>query len=148
MNYPESKIGIILVGQTIESHSVLNNALSHLGLDISLKYFFEVSKAIQYLKSVPDYKPDMIFLEPEKNDNCLGAVAQIRALHQFDSVSLVLYNSALLTLDCEEIFAKGANAYIRKQDFTGLKKMLRHVIGIDHQFHAGNMNRETYMLSL
>ncbi|MFT3796439.1 hypothetical protein [Flavobacterium sp.] len=65
MEYPGNKINIVLVGQNIESQLVFNNALSSLGMDISL-----------------------------------------------------------------------------------LKKILRQLIGIDHQFHAGNMNRETYMVSL
>ncbi len=149
MEYPGNKINIVLVGQSIESHLVFNNALSSLGMDISLKYFFELPKAIQYLEHFADHKPDMLFLEPGKNDDCLASIRQIRELHRFDDLSVVLYDSGMQSLDCEEAFAKGTNVYIhRKQDFAGLKKILRHLIGINHQFHAGNMNRETYMVSL
>lgn len=149
MNHSGSNINIVFIGQNIESRIVFNNALSNLGLNISLKYFFKLPQAIQYFDNLRVRKPDMIFLAPDRNDNCLNSIQQIRALHSFDTISILLYDSGLQTLNTEEVITGGTNVYIhRSHDYIGLKKILRHAINVDHQFHPGNMNRKIYMLSL
>lgn len=149
MNHQVNKINIIFVGQHIESQIVFNNALSNLKLNLSMKSFFKLNKAIQYLDECQLHKPDMIFLETGTNQNCLESIRQIKALHQYRNVSIVLYDSGLQSLDNEEALAGGTNVYIhRSRDYDDLKKILGHVIRVDHDFRLGNRNRDAYWVSL
>jgi len=143
------KISILLVGQNIENQIVFNNALKSLNRSHSTQCFFEMEKAMVYLSAENTSKPNLIFLEAGKKQDCIDDVSGIRNASSLNSVSIALFGNASNDLGAEEAFASGVNIYIHKKyDFVGLKRVLKHIIGTDCQFQSCPANRKTYMLSI
>ena len=145
----QDKISILLVGQNIENQIVFNNALKSLKMSHSTQYFFEMEKAMVYLSAENSSKPNLIFLEAGKKQDCINDVSGIRNASSLDSVSIAMFGNASNDMDADEAFASGVNIYIHKKyDFTGLKRILKHIIGTDCHFQSCPADRKTYMLSI
>lgn len=118
-------------------------------IETELQIFEDGVALIENLEKA-DELPHIVFLDlnmPRKSG--LVCLKEIRQNHKFDSVSIAIYSTSNHSKDVENTFSSGANIYIHKpNNFEQLKKVLKHVLKINWQFHLAGMSKETFFLNV
>lgn len=93
--------------------------------------------------------PDIIFLDlnmPRKNG--MECLVEIRNNDRLKALIVAIYSTSSAERDIEEMFAKGANVYIKKpNDYKDLKKVIEQALHIDWKCHSSGINKDSFVLS-
>ncbi len=94
--------------------------------------------------------PDLLFLDlnmPLKNGfECL---AEIRSDKRLDNMPVIIFSTSAQPSAIDEVYAGGAQLYVRKpNDFTHLKKVIKHIFDIQWGQEEFQRAREEFVLAL
>jgi len=121
---------ILLIDDDIDDAGLFSAALKKVAPLVSLQYFNEADKALQYLLEEKEGLPDIVFVDINMPKiNGWELLVSIRGVPHLNHVPVVIYSTS--SVDNEIIKAKtlGANGYISKPDnFPQLKRMLAVVL--------------------
>ncbi|RKS25614.1 response regulator receiver domain-containing protein [Flavobacterium endophyticum] len=138
---------ICLVDDDNDDREIFEEAFKELNSENSLIIFKNGLEIIDYLDKVEEI-PHIIFLD--LNMPIMGGLEtlkEIRKNTRYKLLSVAIYSTSSSEKDIEETLAAGANIYITKPaNFERLKDTLRKVIKINWQYHAAELDKETFVL--
>lgn len=138
---------ICLVDDDKDDRKIFQEAFDEINSGSDLQTFNNGLEAIDYLDSL-EYVPDIIFLD--LNMPIMGGIETLREIRKNDRyllLSVAIYSTSSAEKDIEETLVAGANIYITKpRNFQTLKDTIAKVIRINWQFHASELNHDTFVL--
>ena len=145
----KDRINIILFGKAAEDGKVFYDALANLELPHSIINFTGINQISTYLDTVnPLLHNVLIFYVSKFHNAYLSHIETVRQIPRYQNFSILLYDP-VGAINEEEAFAAGANIYLHKpSDSKQFKIKLRHLFGVNCQYLGGNLNHETFFLSI
>lgn len=145
----KGKIHIILLGKPATDGKVFFDSLANLEMPHSIMRIRSIGQVLSYLKTVSLAAPSVLVIyvtEPAKF--YLNDIREIRQSEKYKNLFILMYDPSGAVRD-EEAFAAGANIYMHKPvDTMQFKTKLRHLFGINYQYIDGNLDKETFFLSV
>lgn len=141
---------ILLAEDDEDDRQFFKEAIERMNLNTVLEMVNDGVYLIEYLKSNPEKRPHLIFLDlnmPRKDGfECLH---EIRGELGLTELPIAIYSTSNASVDMEEAFRLGANIYIRKpSDFTMLKNIIAKVVSINWHYHNNGLNIKNFVLSI
>ncbi|QRY55492.1 response regulator [Sphingobacterium siyangense] len=139
------KLKICLVDDDREDREIFQEAFEELNSGSDLKIFDNGLEVMQYLENL-EHVPDIIFLDI--NMPVMGGLEtlrEIRKVERYRSITVVIYSTSSAENDIEQTLISGANIYLTKpSSYQSLKDAISKIM--KYQFHAGEVNRDTFVL--
>lgn len=143
-------MNIILADDDIDDRNLFKAALEEIQVNSKLTLFKNGQDLMAYLNNPDNELPHILFLDlnmPSKSGT--SCLQEIRSNPRFHNVSIAIYSTSNTEKDIEDTLTGGANVYIHKpDDFDKLKKILRHILKINWQYHTSGLNKETFFLNV
>lgn len=149
MKYEREKIKVIFTDDDQDDCNLFAEALERTEINHQLQVFNDGLQLLNHLKDSDDM-PHILFLDLNMPFmNGLESLREIRKIEKYKNLTIAIYSTSASEKDQEETFVAGANIYIKKpNDFLVLNKVIKEVLEVNWQFHAGSINRETFFFSI
>lgn len=123
-------INAIFISEDINARIVFKNVFEKLDSKIVVHYFFDTDTLFRFMKRVPDYAPQFIFVNASNGKNsCFMEIEAIRQCANHNQSKIVMFDSYSVLKDTYGIFSMGVDVFLPKPyDFLPLKKALRDII--------------------
>jgi len=146
MKHNRERIKIIFTDDDQDDCNLFAEAMNETGINHQLTVFNDGLQLLNYLNSEDADMPHILFLDLNMPFmNGFESLQKIRANEKFREITIAIYSTSASEKDQEDTFVSGANVYIKKpNDFSLLKKVLKEVIEISWQMHAGAIRSDTF----
>lgn len=146
MKNTRERIKIIFTDDDQDDCSLFADAMKDTGINHQLTIFNDGLQLLNYLNNEDSEMPHILFLDLNMPFmNGFESLRKIRANEKFRDIPIAIYSTSASEKDQEDTFVSGANVYIKKpNDFSVLKKVLKEVIEISWQMHAGAIKSDTF----
>jgi len=128
-NNKQASIKIVLADDDRDDRFFFEKALKELPIQTVFETVEDGEKLISYLLKGTQNLPDVLFLDlnmPRKSGSeCL---ALIKKNEKLKNLPVIIYSTSLHEDVADLLYKNGAHYYVRKADFTELKKVLLHVL--------------------
>ena len=146
----QDPVHILIADDDEDDRTFFSEVIMELKMNNKLTMLNDGKDLMNYLHQPDIFLPHILFLDlnmPFKNG--IECLKEIRANARFKDMSIAIYSTSSSEKDIEATFIEGANIYITKpDDFSKLRKAIKHVININWQFHSSGLNKETFFLSI
>jgi CheY-like chemotaxis protein len=140
---------ILLADDDRDDRYFFGQALQELAIPAKLSTVEDGEKLISYLYKHMTKMPDVLFLDlnmPRKNGaECLS---EIKACKKLQSLPVVIYSTSLHDDVADVLYANGAHYYLRKCDFSELKKTLKPILTRMAEKRFERPRRDHFCISL
>lgn len=146
MKNTRERIKVIFTDDDHDDCSLFADALNETGINHQLKVFNDGLQLLNYLNNEDSEMPHILFLDLNMPFmNGFESLKMIRSNEKFRDITIAIYSTSASEKDQEDTFVSGANVYIKKpNDFSLLKKVLKEVIEVSWQMHAGAIRSDTF----
>lgn len=139
---------VVLADDDDDDKLLFQDVVKELGIAAKLSAASNGEALMEMLSEGPP--PDLLFLDlnmPLKNGfECL---AEIRRDRRLDQMPVIIFSTSSQPSAIDRVYKGGAQLYIRKpNDFTQLKKVIRHVFDMTWEKRDFKKAREEFVLSL
>jgi CheY-like chemotaxis protein len=144
-----SHIRILLADDDLDDRFFFSSSLSELSTLTRLTTVNDGEILINYLSKNSHQLPDVLFLDlnmPRKNG--LECLTEIKRNKKLEQLPVIIYSTSLHDAVADELYNNGAHYYIRKTDFTELKKMLQLVLTMIVKNKFNRPSRDKFVLSM
>jgi len=146
MKNTRERIKIIFTDDDQDDCNLFAEAMKETGINHQLITFNDGLQLLNYLNKDDAEMPHILFLDLNMPFmNGFESLKEIRANEKFRDIPIAIYSTSASEKDQEDTFVSGANVYIKKpNDFSVLKRVLKEVIEVSWQMHAGAIRSDTF----
>lgn len=142
-------INILLADDDTDDRFFFDKALKELPVQTHLATVEDGEQLMTYLLKKTATLPDVVFLDlnmPRKNG--MECLIEIKSNARLKHIPVVIYSTSLNEDVADLLYNKGAHNYVRKTDFTELKKILLQLLNCMVESKFAHPSRAEFIISL
>ena len=144
-NNPKT-INILLAEDDVDDRDFFEQAIKEMDFNCKLNFVTNGRELIDYLDE--SEVPHIVFLDLNMPIvSGMEALKILRHNQKYSRLVIAIYSTSSNERDIEFTLAQGANCYIIKPNkFSKLKKILKHVLSMQWQFHSNNLSIDNFVI--
>ncbi|KQT25834.1 transcriptional regulator [Chryseobacterium sp. Leaf405] len=143
-------LNVIVVEEDEGIQIFFKSIFADLKIKTKVLFFSDGKVGVDYLMKEDALVPEVLFMNydfPEKNS--LELIDQVKENFRYNKMTTVLYSEWLSEHEIEEIFVKGINVFMKKQNnYSNLKKAVTEIITVNWQYYTSGLNKENFIMKV